>query len=74
MNEELDNLLNNYIKPEHSLSLGKQLSLAHFKNQANQMSREQAIELAVKSFHTMLVREELTTELVKQSWGLDNAA
>lgn len=74
MNEELENILNNYKKAEQCLSLSKQFELAKFKNQANQCSKEQAIQLAVMAFETMLLREELNNELVKQSWGLDNAA
>jgi hypothetical protein len=30
--DELENLLSDYSKPEHTLSLHKQLMLAHFKN------------------------------------------
>lgn len=68
--DELENLLDNYRKPEHTLSLPKQLMLAHFKNTIKEASRDQLIELCNKCFETMLVREEITSELIKHEWGL----
>ena len=69
--DELENLLNNYSKPEHTLSLHKQLMLAHFKNSINFASKEQLKELCIQCYENMLVREEITSELIKHEWGLD---
>lgn len=69
--DELENLLNNYSKPEHTLSLPKQLMLAHFKNSINSASKEQLKELCIQCYESMLVREEITSELIKHKWGLD---
>jgi hypothetical protein len=69
--DELENLLNNYSKPEHTLSLPKQLMLAHFKNSINFASKEQLKELCIQCYENMLVREEITSELIKHKWGLD---
>ena len=69
--DELENLLNNYSKPEHTLSLPKQLMLAHFKNSINFASKEQLKELCIQCYENMLVREEITSELIKHKLGLD---
>jgi hypothetical protein len=45
--------------------------LAHFKNSINSASKEQLKELCIQCYENMLVREEITSELIKHKWGLD---
>lgn len=68
--DELNNLLNNY-KSDTSVPLHKQFEIIKFNNTIETASREQAIALAKEAFKAMVIREAITSELVKHSWGLD---
>ena len=76
-NENQDNpkdMLTNYVKPEYTLGLLDDFELAKFTSLAKNLSREQAIELAVEAYRTMLINKMISTELIGHSWGMNNAA
>ena len=76
-NENQDNpkdMLANYVKPEYTLGLLEDFELAKFKSLAKNLSREQAIELAIEAYRTMLINKMISTELIGHSWGMNNAA
>jgi hypothetical protein len=52
---------------ESKLSLEKQFQLADFNQKLDKASREQAIEIAKSTFKLMLAREQLVSELMKNS-------
>jgi hypothetical protein len=77
IDENQDNpkdMLASYVKPEYTLGLLDDFELAKFKNLAKNLSREQAIDLAIEAYRTMLINRMISTELVGHSWGMNNDA
>lgn len=68
--DELDNLLDNYSKPDLEIPLEKRFEIAKFNNLIEGASKEQAIELAKQAWKLMLIREHTMNELLKYEWGL----
>ncbi len=55
------------------LSLEQEFSLRSFAEQAQRMSREQAIEFLIKLHKQMIIRENIYKSLLKFEWGLDSS-
>ncbi len=55
------------------LSLEQEFSLRSFAEQAQRMSREQAIEFLIKLHKQMIIRENIYKSLLKFEWGIDSS-
>jgi len=67
-------MLTNYVKPEYTLGLLDDFELAKFTSLSKNLFREQAIELAITAYRTMLINKMICADLVKHSWGMSDAA
>jgi len=74
--EELENLLDNYSKPDLEVPLEKKFEIAKFNNEIEKCSREQAIDLAKTAFECMITNQYSMLQLLKHSWftGEDSKA
>jgi Phycobilisome degradation protein nblA len=54
------------------LSLEQEFSLRIFADQAQQMSREQAVEFLLNLYEQMMIQETTYQELLKHEWRLDS--
>lgn len=57
---------------EIQLTVEQRFSIASFKTQVAQMSREQAQDFLIKLYEQMIVREATYQELLKFNWGLES--
>lgn len=55
---------------DHQLSLEQEFNLRTFTDQVQQMSREQAQEYLITLQRTMMVRDNLYRDILKNSWGI----
>jgi Phycobilisome degradation protein nblA len=56
------------------LSLEQQFNIRSFEHQVRDMSREQAQEFLVNMYRQMILQENSYRTLLKQQWGMDEAA
>lgn len=54
----------------HQMSLEQEFDLRIFADQVKQMSREQAQEFLINLQKTMIIRDNLYREILKNSWGI----
>jgi hypothetical protein len=66
--EELENLLDNYNKPDLEVPLEKKFEIAKFNNEIEKCSKEQAIDLAKTAFKCMIINHYSMLQLLKHSW------
>ena len=66
--DEIDKILENYIKPELELPLEKKFEIANFNNKIEKCNKEQAIKLAKLTFECMIVNQYNMLELLKHKW------
>ena len=67
--DELDNILKT---DSIELPIEKQFEIKKFENLIKNASRDQALDIALKSFKLMLYREHTVTNMLKNEWLSSN--